>query len=444
MKRTLIQLLILIIVNLSYFPVSAAVQSQPPNIIIYFVDDLGYGDLSCYGSKAINTPNLDKMASEGIRLTSFITASSVCSPSRAGLLTGRYPTRVGITRVLFPTDNFGLPESETTIAEALKPNGYATACIGKWHLGHLPQFLPTNQGFDSYFGIPYSNDMRPTPLMKNQEIIEEPVNQDTLTERYTDEAIKFITSSRSKPFFLYVAHAMPHIPLHVSPRFRGKSKAGLYGDAVEAIDWSVGQILSTLKQYNLDKNTLVIFASDNGPWYQGSAGRLRGRKATTYEGGVRVPFIAQWQSRIPKGLVSDEPVSALDLFPTIVTATKAHLSVPRPLELDGQDAFSFLTGKLSKRPARLVLYFDGLNLQAARYGQWKIHVARYNIPPYNVATSQRKNLPLNPPELYNLEIDPDESYDLAADHPEVIKDLKQKIAELMKSFPEAVQQAYAQ
>src|ERR1044071_4169216 len=288
MKRKLTQLLIMIIVNLSYFPFCGIAQQQQPNIIIYFVDDLGYGDLSCYGSKAINTPNLDKMASEGIRLTSFITASSVCSPSRAGLLTGRYPTRVGITRVLFPTDNTGLPESETTIAEALKPNGYATACIGKWHLGHQPQFLPTNQGFDSYFGIPYSNDMRPTPLMKNQETIEEPVNQDTLTERYTDEAVKFITASKNKPFFLYVAHAMPHIPLHVSPRFRGKSKAGLYGDAVEAIDWSVGQILNTLKQLNLDKNTLVIFASDNGPWYQGSAGRLRGRKATTYEGGVRV------------------------------------------------------------------------------------------------------------------------------------------------------------
>ncbi|HST22935.1 MAG TPA: sulfatase-like hydrolase/transferase [Blastocatellia bacterium] len=442
MKRKLAQLFIVIIINLSYFPASVTAQPQPPNIIIYFVDDLGYGDLSCYGSKAINTPNLDKMASEGIRLTSFITASSVCSPSRAGLLTGRYPTRVGITRVLFPTDNTGLPESETTIAEALKPNGYATACIGKWHLGHLPQFLPTNHGFDSYFGIPYSNDMRPTPLMKNQETIEEPVNQDTLTERYTDEAVKFITASRNKPFFLYVAHAMPHIPLHVSPRFRGKSKAGLYGDAVEAIDWSVGQILNTLKQLNLDKNTLVIFASDNGPWYQGSAGRLRGRKATTYEGGVRVPFIARWQNHIPRGVVSDEPVSALDLFPTIVTATGAHLA--RPLELDGQDALSFLTGKATKRAARLVLYFDGLNLQAARYGQWKIHVARYNIPPYNAATSQRKNLPLNPPELYDLEIDPDESYDLAIDHPEVIKDLKQRIAQLMKTFPEAVQQAYAQ
>ncbi len=442
MKRKLTHLFILIIVNLSCLPVTATVQQPQPNIIIYFVDDLGYGDLSCYGSKAINTPNLDKMASEGIRLTSFITASSVCSPSRAGLLTGRYPTRVGITRVLFPTDNTGLPESETTIAEALKPNGYATACIGKWHLGHLPQFLPTNHGFDSYFGIPYSNDMRPTPLMKNLETIEEPVNQDTLTERYTDEAVKFITASRNKPFFLYVAHAMPHIPLHVSPRFRGKSKAGLYGDAVEAIDWSVGQILNTLKQLNLDKNTLVIFASDNGPWYQGSAGRLRGRKATTYEGGVRVPFIARWQNHIPKGLVSDEPVSALDLFPTIVTATGAR---PSPtLELDGQDAFSFLTGKANKRPARLVLYFDGLNLQAARYGQWKIHVARYNIPPYSAASGQRKNLPLNPPELYNLEVDPDESYDLAADHPEVIKDLKQRIAQLMKTFPEAVQQAYAQ
>ena len=194
-----------------------------------FVDDLGYGDLSCFGSKAINTPNIDGMARAGIRLTSFTTANAVCSPSRAALLTGRYPTRVGVPRVLFPDDKIGLPESEITIAEALKSNGYATACIGKWHLGHLPPFLPTNQGFDSYFGIPYSNDMKPTPLMRNLETVEEPANQETLTERYTDEAVKFITASRSKPFFLYLAHNMPHIPLHASARFKGKSKAGLYG-----------------------------------------------------------------------------------------------------------------------------------------------------------------------------------------------------------------------
>lgn len=432
-------LVILVIAGVPYHSTSAKAQA-PPNIVIYFVDDLGYGDLSCYGSKAIRTPNIDRMAAEGIRLTSFTTANSVCSPSRAALLTGRYPTRVGVPRVLFPNDKIGLPENEVTIAEALKSNSYATACIGKWHLGHLPQFLPTNQGFDSYFGIPYSNDMNPTPLMRNLETVEEPADQDTLTERYTEEAVKFIAASKNKPFFLYVAHNMPHIPLHVSPRFRGKSKAGLYGDAVEAIDWSVEQILDTLKKHQLERNTLVIFASDNGPWYQGSPGKLRGRKGTTYEGGFRVPFVARWPGHIPRGVISDEPVTALDLFPTFLAATATR--VDPAIALDGRDALPLLTGKVSRRAPHLFLYFDNNYLQAARLGKWKVHVARYDIPPYNPAMRQRQNKALTPPELYNLEIDPDESYDLAYDYPEVVEDLKRRIAEAMKTFPEGVQQAY--
>jgi len=267
---------------------------RKPNIVIIFADDMGYGDMGCLGHPTIATPNLDKMAAEGIKLTQFYSAASVCTPSRAALLTGRLPIRSGMCsskrRVLFPNSAGGLPKSEITIAMALKSAGYATACIGKWHLGHLQQFLPNQRGFDYYYGIPYSNDMRPTPLIENNKTIEEPANQKTLTRRYTQKAVQFIQKNKSKPFFLYFPHTFPHIPLFASAAFKDKSMRGLYGDVIEELDWSVGVILDTLRKNHLAENTLVIFTSDNGPWLPkklngGSAGLLRGGKGSTWEGG---------------------------------------------------------------------------------------------------------------------------------------------------------------
>ena len=278
----------------------AAAPPRPPNIVMIYVDDLGYGDLGCYGSN-IRTPNLDRMAAEGVRFTQFYSANPVCSPARAALLTGRYPTRTGVPNVIMAPDKTGLSPSETTLAALLKPQGYKTMCIGKWHLGHQPQYLPTNRGFDEYYGIPYSNDMTPRPLMHNTEVLEEPAVLETLTPRYTQQALQFIERSKDSPFFLYMPHTFPHIPLAASPRFRGKSPLGLYGDVVEELDWSVGEVLAKLKQTGLDNQTLVMFSSDNGPWYQGSPGQLRGRKGSTYEGGVREPFLARFPGRIPRG-----------------------------------------------------------------------------------------------------------------------------------------------
>src|SRR5690348_15366289 len=310
-----------------------AAPAKTPNIIVILCDDLGYGDLGCYGSK-IRTPNLDRMASEGMRFTNCCSADPVCSPSRAALLTGRYPTRVGVPRVLVPQDKDGLNLDETTLANVLKARGYKTMCIGKWHLGRPAQYLPTNRGFDEYFGIPYSNDMTPRPLMHNTEVIEEPAKLETLTPRYTEQAVKFIELSKDAPFFLYLPHTYPHIPLAASSRFRGKSRAGLYGDVIEELDWSAGEVLQALKRNGLDNNTLVMFSSDNGPWYQGSPGGLRGRKGMTYEGGVREPFIARFPGKIPAGQVCHGVTSMLDIFPTVARLTGSPLP-EKPV--DGMD-----------------------------------------------------------------------------------------------------------
>jgi arylsulfatase A len=412
-----------------------------PNVVLILCDDLGYGDLGSYGSK-IPTPNLDRMAAEGVRFTNFSSADPVCSPSRAALLTGRYPTRVGVPRVLFPTDLDGLNTDETTLANLLKAQGYKTICIGKWHLGRPVQYLPTSRGFDEYFGIPYSNDMSPRCLLHNTDVIEDPVALETLTPRYTEQAVRFIRENKSSPFFLYMPHTYPHIPLGASDRFRGKSKAGLYGDVIEELDWSVGQVLQTIKENNLDSNTLVMFTSDNGPWYQGSPGRLRGRKNTTYEGGVREPFIARWPGRIPGNHVCEGLASMMDVFPTVARLCGASLP-PKPL--DGIDIWSLLSGKRAAIEREVLLYFDNWDLQCARRMNWKLHIARHNTGAYMPAPpGGRHSFVLPRPELYDLARDPDESYDLAAQNPEVVAEMMRQIEVLLKSFPQPVQNAWAE
>lgn len=418
---------------------TGSAQSTPPNVVVIFCDDLGYGDLGVQGSR-IRTPHLDRMAAEGVRLTHFYSANPVCSPSRAALMTGRYPTRVGVPRVLFPPDKGGLDRSEKTMADVLKARGYQTMCVGKWHLGHTPEYLPTARGFDHYFGIPYSNDMSPRLLLRDTATVEETATLETLTPRYTEEAVKFIEQAKGSPFFLYMPHTYPHIPLAASPKFRGKSPLGLYGDVVEEIDWSVGEILAAVKRAGVERNTLVIFTSDNGPWFQGSAGRLRGRKGATLEGGVREPFIARMPGQIPKGLVSTAIGSTMDLLPTVAKLAGATA----PAALDGVDLWPILTGKAKDHTREALLYFDGWELQCARLGPWKLHVARHDSFIYGPAPAAgRKNLALRPPELYHLWEDPDESYDVADKNPEVVKDILARIERLLPGFPEEVRKAWA-
>jgi arylsulfatase A len=413
-------------------------QSALPNIVLILADDLGYGDLGCYGSD-IPTPNLDGMAAEGVRFGHFYSASPVCSPSRAALLTGRYPTRVGVPRVLHEADQYGLSLSEITLPQALKTLNYGTMCIGKWHLGCQPDYLPTSRGFDQFYGLPYSNDMSPLPLMVNTTTIEQPARLNTLTSRYTDQAVNFISNSNGSPFFLYLAHTFPHAPLAVSDRFKGVSGMGLYGDVVAELDWSVGQVLSALKANNLDNNTLVMFTSDNGPWYLGSAGKLRGRKGDSYEGGVREPFIARWPGRIPAGRTTQAQATTMDIFPTLAGLTGAGL----PAQMDGVDIFPLLSGQQANVDRDAFLYFDDWNLQCARVGRWKLHVARYNAAAWGpVPAGGRLNLPLPRPELYDLESDPGESYDVAPDHPDVVADIRSKMVAALPTFPAEVQNAW--
>jgi arylsulfatase A len=417
----------------------AAADAAPPNIVLIYCDDLGYGDLGCYGSQ-LSTPNLDKMAAQGVRFTNFYSANPVCSPSRAALLTGRYPTRVGVPRVFFPVDKVGLARDEQTIAGVLKARGYQTMCVGKWHLGHLPDYLPTSRGFDEYYGIPYSNDMNPRLMLKNTEAVEQTAVLETITPRYTEQATAFIERNKSNPFFLYMPHTYPHIPLAASERFRGKSEHGLYGDVVAELDWSVGEILACLKRNGLEKNTLVVFSSDNGPWFQGSPGKLRGRKGQTYEGGVRVPFIARWPGKIPAGRVIDAIGSTMDLLPTFAKLSGAALPA-KPL--DGVDIWPLLSGQKKDHTREALLYFDNWELQCARLGNWKIHVGRFNSFIYGPPPATgRINLRLRPAELYNLATDPDESFDVAAKFPEVVRDLEARIAQALPSFPEEVLKAW--
>jgi arylsulfatase A-like enzyme len=424
-------------------------EEKPPNIVFIYADDLGYGDLGCYGSRAIRTPNLDRMAREGLRCTDFYSVSPVCTPSRAALMSGRYAARMGaaqmhLSNVLTADDSAGLPKDTTTIAEALKKRGYATAAIGKWHLGVTEGYRAVDRGFDCYFGIPYSNDMQPSVLLRNAEKIEEPVQQDTLTRRYTAETTGFIQNSKGRPFFVYLAHTMPHIPLHASEDSRGKSAGGLYGDVVEEIDWSAGEVLDAIRRAGLDRQTLVAFASDNGPWYQGSSSPLRGRKGSTYEGGIRVPGIFRWPGHIPAGTVTAEPVCTLDIFPT--AAALSGYSDPAnaaSLPLDGRGILPLLTGRQKKIPERLLLFFDSVYLQSARCGRCKIHVSRWRVPRYTAGYSDKANAILARPELYDLSVDPAESYDLAQDRPDAVRDLQNRIRQALAGFPEEIQTANA-
>ncbi len=410
---------------------------RPPNFVFIFTDDQGYGDLGCYGATDLATPGCDRMAAEGLRFDCFYAAAPVCTPSRAALLTGRYPVRTGLTHVLRPHSGGGIDASEITLAEALKTQGYATACIGKWHLGHRPEHLPTRHGFDSFFGLPYSNDMSkwylrepPIPLLRDEEVIEQPVNQATLTRRYTEESVRFIREHRDEPFFLYLAHTMPHVPLAVSPEFKGTSSRGLYGDVVQELDWSTGQILDTLKEEGLDDNTLVVYTSDNGPWLWmgrdgGGAGPLSQGKGSTFEGGMRVPCIVRWPGMIAPGRVEREFGTMLDWFPTFIKL--AGGSLPGDRVIDGHDLRTVLDGTGS-RANQEFYYFSGDTLQAYRSGPWKLKQPFSGL----IYTTRIQH----PRLLINLADDPGERHNLAHAHPDLVKEMALK----MHAFSREVRQ----
>ncbi len=437
---------------LLFFLLSASLGARTPNFIVIFCDDLGYGDLGVFGNPTIETPNLDRMAQEGQKWTQFYSADPICTPSRAGLLTGRYPIRNGMTSaargVLFPDSSGGLPQGEVTIAEVLKQKDYATTAIGKWHLGHLPQHLPMTQGFDSYWGIPYSNDMdgvkgRPNyrqnaddpnyypdikhynvPLMDGAKIIERPADQNTITKRYNERAVDYIKQNKDRPFFLYLAHSMVHIPLFVSEQFLGKSVRGLYGDTVEEIDWGVGMILETLRDEGLEKDTVVVFSSDNGPWlafktHGGSSGPLRAGKGTNFEGGQRVPTIFWGPGYVKPGIVNGMG-STIDLLETF--ASLAGANSPADRKMDGYDLSQTLAGE-AESPRSEFHYWNRAKLHAVRSGPWKLHLIQREPVNYSRIAS------MDGPELYNLEYDISEAYDVAATHPKIVKRLLNMIKE---------------
>ena len=416
---------------------------QHPNVVLLFADDLGYGDLGCYGHPNIRTPNLDRLAVDGIRLTSFYSAAPSCTPSRAALLTGRYPLRVGLPHVLGPSSTAGIPSSELTIAEGLRELGYRTKAVGKWHLGHSrEEYMPTANGFDSYFGLLYSNDMMPPwvqtdvplRLWRDEKAVEHPVEQNSLTTRYTKDAVEFVELASDEPFFLYLAYSMPHVPLHTDEPFRGRSEAGLYGDVIETIDWSVGQIRTALEKSGHGEDTIIVFTSDNGPWlnmpdrmfgegivkpwHAGSAGPLRGAKGTTYEGGMRVPAIVWYPGVIPAGQISSRVASTMDLYVTLLQLAGYELPSDRPI--DGSDILPLLQGSESPESSDFY-YYRGTYLEAVREGKWKLRFSEAGqVEPASTG------MPLA--ELYDLDLDPSEQYNLAPEYPQVVLRLKQKLA----------------
>jgi arylsulfatase A len=418
-------------------PISAA---ERPNFIVILADDLGYADVGCFGATEIKTPQLDRMAKEGRRFTDFYVGGPTCTPSRAALLTGCYPVRAGFddaisrradggvspSRVLHANATLGLNSDEVTVAELLKDAGYATGMIGKWHLGDAPQFNPTYHGFNEFFGVPYSNDMEPYYFLRGAERLPEPIDRDNQIRRYTDEASAFIRKHRDKPFFLYFAHAMPHTPLAASNAFRGKSKRGPFGDAVEEIDWSVGQILDTLRELKLDERTLVVFTSDNGPWHArgengGSATPLRGGKGSTYEGGVREPCIMWWPGTIPADSVCRQVAATMDFLPTFAALAGAKLPTNRTI--DGHDIRPLLTDDKAKSPWTALYYYFGNELHAVRSGPWKLRAKNHLLNENIYRRDARAEVSI-PPALYNLHRDPGEQKSVLDDHPNITKRLQ--------------------
>ncbi len=468
-------------------PAVVDVNAPKPNVIIVYMDDLGYGDLGCFGSGAIHTPNIDKMADEGAIFTNYHSVASVCAPSRAGLLTGRYPFRTGVIGNPYPADEpfvnkaqkkaanlllemgiadldeayvaEGLSQKEITIAKALKAAGYRTKMIGKWHLGDYGKkeyYNPLNYGFDSYLGVPYSNDMIPYPLYRDRE--ERIANlrgeaQAMLTGLFTDEAIEFIEKSKEEPFFLYLAHPFPHQPLHASENFQQVSKGGLYGDVVEELDWNIGRLLDFLEESGLEEDTLIVLTSDNGPWYEGSAGGLRGRKGEVYGGGFRVPFIARYPGKIPGGLVMDTAIASIDLFPTILSL--AGVGIPEDRVIDGKDVFDNLTGASAKSPHDALYFYHYTELQGILSGGFKYveRMNRYTWPvPLTTAYIPMEvfqaKIALGDifPLLYDMELDPGEAYnviqtypDIAEGHARMMKEWEARVAENPRGFAAAAQ-----
>ena len=426
---------------------------EKPNVIIIFTDDQGYQDVGVFGAQGFETPNLDKMAAEGVRFTDFYAAQAVCSASRAGLLTGCYPNRLGIHGAFMPNSPKGLNPNEVTIAEMLKSNGYSTAIFGKWHLGDAPEFLPTRQGFDEYFGIPFSNDMwpyhpqqgtvfnfGPLPLYENETIIDTLTDQSMLTTQITEHGVDFIKRNKENPFFLYIAHPQPHVPLFVSYKFKGKTERGLYGDVIMEIDWSVGEILKTLKEEGLDENTLVIFTSDNGPWlnygeHSGSALPLREGKGTALEGGQREPAIARWPGKLQAGRTISTPMMNIDVLPTIAEITNS----PLPQQtIDGKSVWKVWKGDTAESPQEAYFFYYHVNeLQGVRYKNWKLYFP-HTYRSLNGREGGKDGLPV-PYEnlkfeniaLYDLSNDISETNDVASEHPEVVEEIK-ALAETMR------------
>jgi len=437
----------LALLSVLFCPAAPAQAAAPakPNFVVILIDDMGYGDIGPFNSKLNRTPNLDRMATEGMKLTSFY-AAPVCTPSRAQMMTGCYAKRVSMPLVIFPSCPTGLSAKEHTVAGLLKQQGYATMAIGKWHLGDQTEFLPTRRGFDHYLGLPYSNDMGgqanapakktpkkkdgeaaprpPLPLLRDQKVIEAPADQDTLTSRYTEEAVKFITANKDRPFFLYLPHTAVHVPLHPGAAFKGKSANGTYGDWVEEVDWSVGRVLDTLRELQLTERTMVLFTSDNGPWLTqgakgGTAGPLHGGKGTTWEGGVREPTIAWWPGRIAARTVCDAAMSEMDVLPTLVKLAGGELPTDR--RIDGKDIWPLLSGQTTASPHDALFYFNGLKLEAVRSGPWKLAIAPQGT---GLPTGAAEPVKHTGPRLYHLDTDIGELTDVAAQHPEVVARLQ--------------------
>ncbi len=448
------------------FAAPAFAAERPPNVVLILADDLGYGDLACYGNTKIKTPNIDRLAAEGARFTNFYVSQPVCTASRASLLTGCYANRVSMAGALNHQSKVGIHANEKLLSELLKAKGYATACYGKWHLGDRPPFLPTKRGFDDFAGLPYSNDngpLHPTtkdlpalPFYRGAKVVEKDPDQSRFTRRFTDLAIEFISQHQHEPFFLYLPHVMPHVPIFASHEFKGKSSGGVYGDVVEELDAGVGEVMAALKRYDLEKNTLVLFLSDNGPFlsygtHAGSAGPLREGKLTAFEGGVRVPCIARWPGKVPAKRVSDDPLMTIDLLPTLCKLTGAELPT---LPIDGKDASPLLYGEANaKSPQAAYLFYIGDELHAVRSGKWKLHLPHeylvVNGPPgtdgkpanfakmtpeamstsgvRGIASRHGYKVAKTPLALYDLSTDAGEKVNVAEKNPDAVKELMRHV-----------------